>query len=177
VRSINEQTIAQEFAQLIAELTARVAELTRRVDSIEFARSESEFDPQPATTVYEADEWSHPIEFLTENGWVIVRPWETNGSPPPAGGICQFQVSDPEGHERPITVHISRELISQTAAKSKTRIDASSSFWICCAERQLGNYVAEHDCFPEANQLTIAELDREEVLLAISWGKRDWTAQ
>lgn len=125
------------------------------------------------TVEQDAEGSSHPIEFLTENGFVIVRPWEIGEGPAPAQGLCHFMVSDPDGQERKVVVRISKALMSETAVRARGRIDESSSFWICCAERHLANYVADHDSFPEGNELAVSDLDREEVLLAIRWGKSD----
>ena len=161
------------MAQRVATLSARVTELMRRVASIEAGDARTEVNSPTTTNVYAPEEWSHPIEFLTDNGFVIVRPWETNGSPAPADGRCRFEVIDPNGHERNVTVNISHRLMCETAIKTSRRIAPTDSFWICCAERRLAGYVEEHDAFPEGNEITVAEFDREDLLLAIRWGKSD----
>src|SRR5436305_1976057 len=153
MRAGSEQTISEE--QRIAQLTARVAELTRRLDLIEILRGNGRAHPQPEPTLLGADDSSNPIEFLTDNGFVIVRPWEEDGSPTPTDGNCRLVVSDPNGHERTIAVKISSELMTATAIHTSGRIDRSSEFWICCAERRLADYVAEHDSFPEANEIIV----------------------
>jgi hypothetical protein len=63
--------------------------------------------------------------------------------------------------------------MTAVAINTRGRIDRSSEFWICCAERHLANYLAEHDSFPETNEITVNDLDREDLLLAIRWGKSD----
>lgn len=63
--------------------------------------------------------------------------------------------------------------MSETAIKTRGQIRPSNSFWICCAERRLAGYVEEHDAFPEGNEITVEEFDREDLLLAIRWGKSD----
>jgi len=171
VRVTNEQIIQAEFTQRLAELSARVAELSHRVDAIEFGRGQSTAEAQTQTAVYEPDEWSNPIEFLTENGFVIVRPWETDGSPPPADGCYRFDVTGPDGNERKVTVTVSTRLHSETTVRTQGRIDLTSSFWICCAERRLAGYLEEQDGFPAANEIIVDEFDREDTLLAIRWGK------
>lgn len=172
MRAASEQTISEELTRRIAELAARVAELTRRLDLIEVVRGNGHH-ATTATVAQGADDSSNPIEFLTENEFVIVRPWEAGNSPAPADGICHFIVSDPHGHERKIEVTISKELMARIAVHTRGRIDGSSAFWTCCAERHLANYVAEHDGFPEGSEIAVDDLDREEVLLAIRWGKSD----
>jgi hypothetical protein len=171
MRAASEQTVSEELTQHVAELTARVAELTRRLDLIEVVRGNGKAHPHPEPTLLGADDSSNPIEFLTDNGFVIVRPWEEDGSPAPTDGNCRFVVSDPNGNERTIAVRISRELMTATAIHTSGRIDQSSEFWICCAEKRLADYVAHHDGFPEANEITVSELDREDLLLTIRWGK------
>jgi hypothetical protein len=171
MRAASEPTISEELAQRVAELTARVAELTRRLDLIEVVRGNGRAHPQPEPTVLGADDSSNPIEFLTDNGFVIVRPWEDGGSTAPSDGNCRFVVSDPNGNERTIAVRISAELMTATAIHTRGRIDQSSEFWICCAEKRLADFVAEHDSFPETKEIVVNELDREDLLLAIRWGK------
>src|SRR2546423_9509389 len=141
MRAASEQTISEELTQRIAELTARVAELTRRLDLIEVVRGNGRAHPQPEPTLLSADDSSNPIEFLTDNGFVVVRPWERDGSPAPTEGNCRFVVSDPNGNERTIAVRISRELMTATAIHTSGRIDESSEFWICCSEKHPADYL------------------------------------
>jgi hypothetical protein len=113
----------------------------------------------------------HPIELLTENGFVIVRPWEADGSAQNCEAI-RFLVRDGNEHERDVTVEVAPHLIAQTVLHTNGRIRAACSFWIVCAERHLANYLARYNDFPKDNRLAVTELDREEVLLAARWGKR-----
>jgi hypothetical protein len=118
--------------------------------------------------VSEADDSSDPIEFITENGYSIVRPWESGNSPRPAGGRYRFGVSD--GFiEREVTVEISRRVATEISLRTRGRIESSNSFWICCAERHLANYISEHADFPENDELIVEKLDREDILSAIRW--------
>lgn len=171
MRAASGPTLTEELTKRVAELALRVAELTRRLDAIEVVRSNGQSHPHTDPTVYGADDSSNPIEFLTENGFTIVRPWEVDGSPRPSDGTCRFTVTDPDGIERTVSVKVSRQLINATAIQTNDRIGHSSAFWICCAERHLADYITEHDCFPEANEIIVSDLDREDLLLAIRWGK------
>ena len=171
MRAASEQIVSEELTQHVAELTARVAELTRRLDLLEVVRGNGRAHPQPEPTLLGAEDSSNAIELLTDNGFVIVRPWERESSPAPTDGNYRFVVSDANGNERTIAARISRELMTATAIHTSGRIDHSSEFWICCAERHLADYVAERDCFPDANEITVNDLDREDLLLAIRWGK------
>ena len=170
VRSINEKTSPEEFARCIAALTVQVAELSRRLELIEGYRRNGSPAQQTDLKIICHDDDPNSIELHTENGFVIVRPWEAKESSAPAGSF-QFRVQDPDGIEREVSVEISNQLLIETALRARGRIDASSPFWICCAERRLANHLMEHDEFPPANEMKIDTLDREDVLLAIRWGK------
>jgi len=169
MRPTNGKTVT-ELAQSVAELTGRVADLTRRIELTEMVHGTRERDQERDAVVREEDDASNPIEYITENGYSIVRPWESRGLPAPADGKCCFGVSD--GFiEREITVEISRDVVAQISLRTRGRIQLSNSFWICCAERHLANYVSEHADFPERNELIVESLDREDILLALRWEK------
>lgn len=143
-------------------------DLTPRVDLAEGVGANGALIQETDGVVREADDSSDPIEFITENGFSIVRPWESGKSPRPAGGKCRFGVSD--GFiEREVTVEISRRVLTEISLRTRGRIEMSDSFWICCAERHLANYVSAHTDFPEDDELIIEKLDREDVLLALRW--------
>ena len=170
VRSVNEKTIPEDLARRVAELTAQFAELSRRLQLIEGEREANRSHPTNLT-IHSYDDDENAIHFLTENGFVIVRPWEANDAVPPAEGAFRFRVQSADGIDREISVGISNRLLSETALRTRGRIQPSSQFWICCAERRLANYLMERDEFPPANEMKIDMLDREDVLLAIRWGK------
>ena len=175
VRAASEQTIP-ELAERVAELTLRVAELTHRLELSEAVRGNGWRDQQTDILVNDADDSSSRIEFLTENGFSIVRPWETDGLRLPNDGACRFLVSDPQGTEREVKVEISHRLMSETSFHTRCRMEPTSSFWICCAERHLANYVWDHDAFPDGDELIVETLDSEEVILAMRWrrSETDW---
>ncbi|HEY3104285.1 MAG TPA: hypothetical protein VGJ69_11875 [Pyrinomonadaceae bacterium] len=169
VRRASEQVIPEELAQRVADLTARVAELTRRLELFESVRGNGNgrWNQETDAAVRGADDSSNPIELVTENGFSIVRPWESGNSPAPTGGECRFRVSDASGIEREVTVEISHRVMEETSRYTRGHIQPSSSFWICCAERHLVDYVWEHDCFPGGDKLIVESSDPEEVMLAI----------
>jgi hypothetical protein len=171
VRLVNQTTLPEEFARCIAELTAQVADLCRRVQLIESHRVNESRAQQNDLTVQLDDHEHNSIEFHTENGFVIVRPWEAKGDTSPPGGVFRFRVSDSAETEREINIEISNRLRQETAVRTRGRIEASSEFWICSAERRLANYLMEQGEFPPANEMKIDALDREDVVLAIRWGK------
>lgn len=165
MRAASEQSIHEELVQRIGDLTTRFAELSEWVRRATNA-------PEGAG-LNDAENFARPIEFLTENGFAIVRRWEAAGLPAPADGSFCFLVRGPDGAEYEIDTEITNQLIAETALRTRGHIQISSSFWICCAERHLADYVWEHDGCPDGNQLAVECLDCEEVMLAISWEKFD----
>jgi hypothetical protein len=171
MRSVNENTLSEQHARRLAELTADVVELSRRLRLLEGERDDRDPAQQTVLTIHSYDDYQDAIQFLTENGFMIVRPWEAKDVLSPAEGTFRFQVQDPEGIEREVSVEISNQLLQETVLRTSGRIEASSQFWICCAERRLANYLMEQGEFPPGNEMFIETLDREDVLLTIRWGK------
>ena len=112
-----------------------------------------------------------PIELLTENGFAISRLWEINRVPPPSEGTYLFNVRDPQSMERVVAVEIADDAVVQIELQTSLRILLSSSFWICCAERHLANYVWEIGDYPVNNKLRVEQLDPEDVISAVRWEK------
>ena len=171
MRTLNENTLPEQFAERLAELTAEVTELSRRLGIVEGDRYAETPAGQTNLTIHSYDDEEPSIQFLTENGFVIFRPWEATNTIGPAKAAFRFGVQHPEGVEREISIEISNLLMTETALRTQGRIDATSQFWICCAERRLANYLMERDEFPPANEIIIETMDREDVLLALRWDK------
>jgi hypothetical protein len=171
MRRANQETISEGFAQRIAELTARVAAFSRRIQLIIGYRGNVQRAPQSHETVSSRDDERNSIQLLTENDFVIVRPWEAKRLSPPANGRFQFLTQDPQGAEREVEVKIAHALLAETIWRTRVRIESSSEFWMCCAERHLADYLMERGEFPPHNELTVDELDPQDVLLAVRWGK------
>ena len=147
-------------------------DLTQRAELSENARDALVCDQEGDVVVGESDDSANPIEFITENGFSIVRPWESGESPGPTGGRVRFGVSD--GFiEREVTVEISRDVVAELSLRTRGRIQLSNSFWVSCAERHLANYVSEHADFPEDDELIVKKLDREDILSALRWERID----
>ena len=169
MRPLKEQTVG-EIEKRSDETGDCVVDLTARGELSEGALGNLVCDQETKTVAGECDDSSDPIEFITENGFSIVRPWESGDLPQPAAGRCRFAVSD--GFiERDVTVEISRSAVTEISLRTRGRIQLSSSFWISCAERHLANYVSEHAEFPEDNELIVEKLDREDILSALRWEK------
>lgn len=105
-----------------------------------------------------------PIEYLTENGFSIIRLSDIDKSIPAVGATHEFLVGDPHGYELQITVQISSDAIAEVGGRSRGRISNESSYWISLAERHLANYLWENDDYPpeaklEVNDLTIDDID------------------
>ena len=71
MRRVNQNTIPEEFAQRIAELTKRVAEFSRRIQLIIGYRGTALRAQQTQHTVSSHDDERNSIELLTENDFVI----------------------------------------------------------------------------------------------------------
>ena len=169
MRALDGKTVG-EIEERVDELGERVMDLTPRVELAEGVEANAALSQETDGVVRETDDSSDPIEFITENGYSIVRPWESGNSPAPTGERFCFEVSD--GFlERTITVEISRGVLTEISLRTRGRIEKTDSFWICCAERHLANYVSEHADFPEDDELIVEKLNRDDVLLALRWGK------
>ena len=113
-----------------------------------------------------------PIEYLTENGFSIVRPGEGDGTAGAPEGRYVFMVRDPRGSEREITVSIAQQAVNEITLRSRGRVSSESSYWICCAERHLAEYLWENDNYPPEEVFKVEQLTPEDVNLAIRWGTK-----
>ena len=110
-----------------------------------------------------------PIEFLTENGFSIVRRWEADGAPPPVDGQFSFLVRNPQDLESEVTVNVTGECLRTMPLHARERVSLSSSFWISCAENHLAEYLWEHNAFPIDNQLMVDCVSPAEIISATLW--------
>lgn len=157
MRATTEQLISEELVERIAELAQCLVALPERI------RRASSPDEEPA----------RPIEFLTENGFAIVRPWEAHGASPPEDGSFRFLVRDPLDTEREVSVEIEERLCADTLFSTRGKVSKSSSFWICCAERHLANHLWEHNVLPDNEKLIVDCLDCDEIMLALRWERTE----
>ncbi|MEK6336124.1 MAG: hypothetical protein AABM67_14430 [Acidobacteriota bacterium] len=112
-----------------------------------------------------------PIEYLTENGFSIVRLTDIDKSIPAVGASHHFLVRDPYGYELHITVEITNDAAEQVAASCRGRISNDSSYWICFAERHLATYLWENDDYPP-DALNIDQSKIEDLDLARRWDRQ-----
>ena len=110
-----------------------------------------------------------PIEFLTENGFSIVRSWECDHKAPPTDGTYSFLVQNEAGRQREIIVTIADQIITDVTSRTKGRINGFSSFWISSAERHLADYLWRQEDYPAENTLVVEQLDPEEIIAALKW--------
>ena len=128
----------------------------------------SEMETQRLVTQPSLSE-QRPIEFLTENGFSILRLSDTDKSIPVVGATHEFLVRDPHGYELHITVEISGDVIAEIAMRCRDRITNESSYWINLAERHLATYLWENDDYPPDAALIIEQLTIEDLDLARRW--------
>jgi hypothetical protein len=117
----------------------------------------------------DAARW-RPIELITENGFSIVRPGESDEPRRTPEGGYVFRVSDPEGSEHEVTVSIDRPAVNEITLRSRGRISGESSYWIACAERHLAEYLWENDNYPPHGTLAVEQLTLDDLNLAVRWG-------
>lgn len=109
-----------------------------------------------------------PIEFVTENEFSIIRPWELSGQLP-SGNSFSFLVRDPSEQEQQVTVEISKAALDQLSLHVRCRMQSCVSFLITCAERHLADFLGENGRCPPQNKLLVEGLDPEELILATRW--------
>ena len=112
-----------------------------------------------------------PIEFLTENGFSIVRLSDIDRSIPVVGATHEFLVRDPHEYELHITVQISNDARAEIAGRSRGRISKESSYWISLAERRLATYLWENDDYPPDAKLEVDDLTLDDIDLARRWDR------
>jgi hypothetical protein len=110
-----------------------------------------------------------PIQYVTENGFSIIRLGDVDKSVTATSHECRFLVRNERGWEREVTVAFEESLITQIQNRRRSRLSDSSVLWLVCAEQRLATYLWEKDDYPESGQLIISELPTDELLLATHW--------
>ena len=110
-----------------------------------------------------------PIEYLTENGFSIIRLSDIDKSIPAVGATHEFLVRDPHEYELHITVQISSDAIAEVGWRSRGRISNGSSYWITLAERHLATYLWDNDDYPPDARLKVDQLTLDDLNLARRW--------
>jgi len=112
---------------------------------------------------------SSPIQYVTENGFSIIRLCDVDKSVTATSRECRFLVRNERGWEREVTVAFEESLIAQIQSRRHSRLLDSSVLWLVCAEQFLATYLWENDDYPEGGQLIISELPADQLLLATHW--------
>jgi len=110
-----------------------------------------------------------PIQYVTENGFSIIRLCDVDESVIATSRECRFLVRNERGWQREVTVAFEERLIAQVQSRRRCRLLDSSVLWLVCAEQQLATYLWENNDYPEGGQLIISELPADELLLATHW--------
>lgn len=112
---------------------------------------------------------SPPIQYLTENGFSIVRVSDIDRSATNPPTECRFLVHGEDDAEREIKVNFSEGLIAEIKLRRRGALSDKSIFWLVCAERCLALYLWERNDYPPNGRLTVNELSPDELMLAIHW--------
>ena len=115
---------------------------------------------------------AQPIQYLTENGFSIVRLSDLEPSAINSPRECRFLVQREHDVKREIRVSFSEELIADIRFRRRELLD-ESQFWLACSEGCLANYLWEKNDYPPNDQLTINDLPADELMLAIHWKDKD----
>jgi len=110
-----------------------------------------------------------PIEYLTENGFSIVRRSDVDPSFSMDGPEHCFIVRDTDGYELEITVDILPGVVAEIIHRTRGRLSLASSYWINCAELHLAAYLWEHDDCPPNGSLQVDQLTLDDLDLATRW--------
>jgi hypothetical protein len=110
-----------------------------------------------------------PIQYITENGFSIIRVSDVDKSFVDTPSKCRFLVRNERGWEREVTVHFDEKLISQIQIRRRIPLSKTSVLWLVCAEQCLATYLWENNDYPDNGQLSISELPLDELLLATHW--------
>jgi hypothetical protein len=113
---------------------------------------------------------SSPIQYVTENGFSIVRLCDIDELITAGGTKHSFVVRDPHGYELEITIDISDSAVAEIISRSSGRLSLNSSYWICCAERHLADYLWKNNDYPPEARLKVEVLTLDDLNLARCWG-------
>lgn len=110
-----------------------------------------------------------PIQYLTENGFSIIRLCDVDGAIHNSPSDCGFLVARDEGRGREIHVAFGSQLVAELRGRRRFPLTDDSVFWLVCAESCLATYLWESDDFPSNDHLAIEQLSPEELMLALHW--------
>jgi FixJ family two-component response regulator len=128
--------------------------------------------PTIANSADSATEGARPrfqsrIQTVTLNGFEIMEP--VAQAPMRDSSSHHFLVRDPEGLEREVIVRIGDDLVGYVERTTHRALPAANSFWRLRSERFLSDYLWREGKLPPSGELTLNELDRNELLMAERW--------
>jgi hypothetical protein len=116
---------------------------------------------------------SSATEYVTENGFGVVRLCEVDGSVTDTARECRFLVRDASTSQREIIVHFEETLVTQIQSQRRNqrrmRLLETSLLWLLCAEQCLAKYLWENGNCPHGGRLNITKLTFDALLLATHW--------
>lgn len=112
---------------------------------------------------------SSPIQYVTENGFSIIRLSEVDGLENDTARECHFLVRHERGWEREVKVHFEESLVAQIQSRRRSRLSETSVLWLICAEQCLATYLSENENYPDGGRLNVRELSVDTLLLATHW--------
>ena len=112
---------------------------------------------------------SPPIEFVTDNGFIIVRLSELQASTADSQNECRFLVRQPNGKESQVSVAFNERVVAQIQSQRNSPLAETSDFWLTLAEELLGTYLWRNNHFPADGHLVISRLSGHDLALAASW--------
>ena len=110
-----------------------------------------------------------PIEYVTNNGFRLVRLSELHPSPVAPDNKCHFMVQPPGGEEREVSVDFDAGVIAQLQSQRHRRLSESSDFWVTLAEQHLATYLWKNNRLPAGERLVVSQLSSHDLALAASW--------
>lgn len=109
-----------------------------------------------------------PIEFVTENGFCILRLCSLQPATVDSVGECHFVVRNPGGEEGELVVGFDEAVITQVQRHRHIPLSDVSLFWLTLAEQHLATYIWKNDHSP-LSKLVISNLTGGDLSLAARW--------
>lgn len=122
----------------------------------------------PAPAAEKTSARSHSlIQSITLNGFEIMQP--TAEAPMRDPNSHRFLVKSPDGLEREVTVRIGEDVVGYVERMTRRALPAANSFWLLRSERFLGDFLWREGNLPPSGELTLNEIDRDELPMAERW--------
>jgi hypothetical protein len=112
---------------------------------------------------------SPPIEFVTENGFSIVRLSELKPATADSQSECHFVVRQPDSEESDVSVGFADRVVAQVQSQRHIVLPATSDFWLTLAEEHLATYVWNNNHVPAGGHLVVSQLSGHDLVLAARW--------